>query len=492
MLGWLLVLYSVGSAAMPPARGFEPATAAPETRPGPQTQPAPESRPTEAELPLELKRFVDELAAADSPTRVKAIEGLLNSRDPRAIAPLVAALARLRPDDEAERRDWDRERVGIVRGISTAFPERALSTFREVLATGAAPQREAVTFGLGQLDDREAIETLLPLLGDDQADVRRAAGVSVIVQAREAVEAATRFVNGQGPGVPKALLDQFDRIRAGIVRQASSLASARELADSVRKVGDASSARALHQVFAKELGAEGAELADRLGRMLAANRRWLGWAEPVAAQQVSYRFEMQNLIAKKGKSFQVTFGPREQELLRYRGYHLDRATHLELTLDELLSNPAACEPRLEADQDGNVRIRYAIPPRVGLTVSMGAMNIAYWQGKCFRGRTASLLVDAVRSVPLSEQIFGEGGELLANIDYSSYAEVAPGTWVPLAIHVELLATDEPRRHMLYDLSFTIREPGVWLFRSGTAQEVDEDGIQPRATAQLANVEVVPR
>lgn len=495
MVGWLLGWVVFGASVEPPAAGAaeEPpaAVAAAETPPA-QTQPAPTSRPAESPLPPELASLAETLGSPEAAARRSAIAGLLESGDPRVIPALVRALGRPRPDRETQGKEWDQERVLVVMGIVSAFPEEALAAFKGALHSGNPTQREAATFGLGQLPTDAAIEVLLPLLRDDQPEVRRAAAVSVIVQARPAVDEAMRSVNGQGPGVSAESLGRLKALRGGLAHAADTPAAARELSDLIRKVGDRDLAARVTGAYCSSLGEEGAELASRLRKMFESNRRWLGRCELVPVPRVHYRFEMQNLVAGKGKSFPVTFTPNDQDVLRYRGYYLDRGTHLELPLDELLSNPAACDPRIVEPKDGQPRIRYSIPPRAGLTVSMGAMNIAYWQGKCFQATYSIVTLDPERWVPVREEFFAETGEMLANLDYSGYVDIAPGAWVPLALHAELLATDAPRRHMLYDLSFAIVEPGVWLFRAGVAQEVTEEAIEPRATAQLSGIEVTPR
>lgn len=455
----------------------------------------PSSQPKKPELPRELAEWVAGLSdAAEEEDRKEFIRQLLTSRNPAVLPALLEQLGKERPVPNGDDKAQGRERRLIVMGIVQLFPDRAFEVLRSLAREGNPVQRESATYGLGHVEDPEAKFLLLELLQSPEEVVRQAAAYSLLNEGREAALRANNHANHAGRPLQEEDLAGARSVVSMVVELTKSalFAPTQELHPLLRKMASWSDTRQLMDAFVESLPEEQGELGKFLTRASLANRRWLGRAQAPPVERIDYVFVMENMVSGKSKEFPVTFGPLEYSALRYSGQHLDRATHLELPLDALFFHPQACAPRWVSATAEEVVLRYRLPRLCGLTVSMGSMNISYWQSRMYDGREAEVVFDAVKGVPIREQIFGAGGKPVAVIDYGGYQALEADAWVPLEVKVEVLSSAQLKRHMSYELSFQVLEPGVWLYREGVAHQVTESGHELRALSSLVDVRVTPK
>ncbi len=112
-----------------------------------------------------IGKYIELLSDECIPYRLRAAEALGYCDDPRAVEPLIAALA----DRENEVRWVAAQALGRLRDARAVGPLLVLLDDRERWT------RRGAAWSLGEIGDPRAVEPLLSLLGDEKKDVRLAA-----------------------------------------------------------------------------------------------------------------------------------------------------------------------------------------------------------------------------------------------------------------------------------------------------------------------------
>ena len=71
-------------------------------------------------------------------------------------------------------------RSAATRGLVVGFPDRALAVLEEMLRNGSRLQREAASYGLGDVESDRAIDLALELLASDDPAIQRGASVAIL------------------------------------------------------------------------------------------------------------------------------------------------------------------------------------------------------------------------------------------------------------------------------------------------------------------------
>jgi HEAT repeat protein len=119
-----------------------------------------------------IEPLIAVLNKGESTARLEAAKGLGQFRDPRAIESLVRAL-------KYDHWDVRKESVESLKKIEGGIG-RAIELLTIALTEGEAWNiRENITWALGEMDDKRAIETLITALKDEDTSVRKSAARSL-------------------------------------------------------------------------------------------------------------------------------------------------------------------------------------------------------------------------------------------------------------------------------------------------------------------------
>lgn len=382
----------------------------------------------------------------------------------------------------------------IVTGILQSFPSQALPLFQQLLARGDLAQRKAAAYGIGYLDDSVQSSLLLPLIVNPEESLRVAAVTGLATPANLAQELLLGHVlRRMAPEiephpVPEKLMakvvDIGDKVAAEI--EARDLSIPKEVFRIVRDSGDHEIARALARHYTKLLPPEQKSLGETLERLQEVNRRWLGRPVAIAAAEVEYDLWMRNLMGGDEKTFPISFDAQSLDLLRGRRIHLDRAIPLNLMLDELMTYPQLCQPRIEEATPERLSLRYRVPLGAEARIAIGTIHMSFWNGLTSGAAEARVEVDPKRNVPLAETVYNLEGKVLARFRFDEYVDAGDGALVPSKIEAELERAGA--KQMRYSMEFQIVN-GVWLFKNGAIFELVEGEAVERARGALRNVKV---
>ncbi|MCI0651995.1 MAG: hypothetical protein L0Z55_08930 [Planctomycetes bacterium] len=451
--------------------------------------------PEDENLARAIGSQISFLAGGSEDEKSSAVDALLAMGNRAVVPVLIEQLSRR----IAEEQEDDKLRSKIMRGLLSTFPEDAFDVCSYLVLRGNENQQMSGLYGFAMVDHPDQPSMVLPYIAHPNPRLRQAAAYALITPVAILSNAAEHMVvNGKLPDDvdEEMIAERFrrhERSRRMVFAEICKydLDVPEEIFNYVRRYATYEDARTLVEHYAASVPEEERPVAEMILKMFEANRRWLGRPAPIPATRVAYDFHMFNVMANKGKDFPLQFSQKELDMLRGKENHLDRATKLALSVDNLLTYPQLCRPEMEEEEGGEARLRYQIPLRATLSLGSGAMNIHYWVGRAEGASDATVVVDVERFVPLEETLRDDSGATVATVAYQDYTEIEPGAWVPMKMAIDCLRVpqgEQETRHMRFAAEFQIVE-GIWLLRDFTASEVKDDVEETRATADISNVSV---
>ncbi len=456
----------------------------------------PPADPTRARL-IETQIAIAGDAKLPIDKREEAVRKLLELNDP-SVLPYLFPLLSAGGSEEA-----DQLRMAVMMGVIQRFTDQVFPALEQLIERGDTMQRQAAAHGMGRLFHPRQPDVLIPLLGEPDEALRRAAVMSLLgpvglMHNGFLNHALIKAVEREEPldEIPPDLIAKVDtmvdKVLAEVLKH--GLDFPEEVFYLLRKAGDRDAAQALVEHFAKQLPPDQKEVGELIRRLFDANRAWLGQTTPMRAAAIEYRLDATNFIADKTKPIPLIFTSEAGRRLRGREVHWDRAVVLELPLEALVMFPQACKPSIQKKDAKRVVLEYRVPVRMELQGGMGSVNVFFWSGRTAGASKATVEVDVERWVPLVESIFDAEGEEIGRVTYGDYQELEPGVLVPMQIQTDILksVSGKTTRHMQYEYGFQLVE-GNWLLKEGTANEVvSTNEVSPKANAELFDITITSR